>query len=154
MTDIEIILTSSLQDRKEFYPTYSTPYSAAMDLKACIDDFIYLYPNQVTIIDTGIKLNIKSNTTCALILPRSGLGAKHGIILANNVGLIDPDYQGPIKVALWNRNKEAPPFKIQRKDRIAQILFTPIERPNLQIVQEFSNKTVRGEGGFNHTGVK
>ncbi|MEM7400675.1 MAG: dUTP diphosphatase [Pseudomonadota bacterium] len=130
-------------------PTYATQGSAGMDLRACIDANIIIAPGETVLIPTGISIYIQDPTLAATILPRSGLGHKHGIVLGNLVGLIDSDYQGPLMVSLWNRaDKE---FGINIGDRIAQLVIVPIVQTEFEIVNEFT-ATDRGEGGFGHTG--
>jgi dUTP pyrophosphatase len=130
-------------------PTYATTGSAGMDLRACLDEAISITPGETILIPTGISIYIQDPGLAATILPRSGLGHKHGIVLGNLVGLIDSDYQGPLMVSLWNRGNE--PFDIQVGDRIAQLVIVPIVQTEFQIVDEFT-ATDRGEGGFGHTG--
>ncbi len=131
-------------------PTYATPGSAGMDLRACIDTPIHIIPGETTLIPTGIAIYIQTPGMAATILPRSGLGHKHGIVLGNLVGLIDADYQGPLMVSLWNRGNES--FKVNIGDRIAQLVIVPIVRTEFEIVEEFTT-TDRGSGGFGHTGI-
>jgi dUTP pyrophosphatase len=130
-------------------PTYATTGSAGMDLRACLDEAISISPGETILIPTGISIYIQDPGLAATILPRSGLGHKHGIVLGNLVGLIDSDYQGPLMVSLWNRGNE--PFDIQVGDRIAQLVIVPIVQTEFEIVDEFT-ATDRGEGGFGHTG--
>lgn len=131
--------------------SFATDGSAGLDLRAMLKGSCYqLAPGEVKLIDTGIFLNIADDNLAAVILPRSGLGHKEGIILGNSVGLIDSDYQGEIKVSLWNRSKKT--FEIKKFDRIAQMVFIPVVKPIFNIVDEFSIKTQRGSGGFGSTG--
>lgn len=132
-------------------PTYGTNGSAGMDLRACIGSPINLLPGSVTLVTTGLALNMKDRAMCAMILPRSGLGHKHGIVLGNLVGLIDSDYQGEIMVSLWNRGDQE--YTINHGDRVAQLVFVPIAVANLVEVHEFS-RTERGSGGFGSTGTR
>jgi dUTP pyrophosphatase len=132
-------------------PSYATEGSAAVDLCACIPDTIGLGPGCVEMIPAGFALDMKSPDIAAMILPRSGLGAKQGVVLANLVGLVDSDYQGEVKVALWNRSNQV--RLIEPMDRIAQLVFVPVVRPVLNQVKDFEVKTQRGEGGFGSTGV-
>jgi dUTP pyrophosphatase len=120
-----------------------------MDLRACLESTITISPGETTLIPTGLSIYIQDPGLAATILPRSGLGHKHGIVLGNLVGLIDSDYQGPLMVSLWNRGNE--PFDIQVGDRIAQLVIVPIVQTEFVIVDEFT-ATDRGEGGFGHTG--
>ena len=131
-------------------PTYSTSGSAGMDLRACIDDEIQIAPGETVLIPTGISIYIQDPRLAATILPRSGLGHKHGIVLGNLVGLIDSDYQGPLMVSLWNRGSKT--FSINIGDRIAQLVLLPIVQTEFEIVDEFT-ATDRGTGGFGHTGT-
>ncbi len=132
-------------------PDYATAGSAGMDLRAMIDAQITLAPGDTTLIPTGIAIHIGDPELCAVILPRSGLGHKHGFVLGNLVGLIDADYQGPLMVSGWNRGNAA--FTIAPGDRIAQLVFLPVARVALRVVPEFTD-SARGIGGFGHTGVR
>ena len=132
-------------------PNYETKGSAAMDLRACVDEPITLLPQASILVPTGLSIHIENSNYCAKILPRSGLGHKHGIILGNSTGLIDSDYQGPLMVSCLNRKDQ--PYTIHPGDRIAQLIFIAISRPALEVVSEF-NETDRGEGGFGSTGNK
>lgn len=131
-------------------PQYATEGSAGLDLRACVEKSLEIKPNHVELISTGISLYIADKQLAAIIIPRSGLGHKHGIILGNSVGLIDSDYQGPIMVSCWNRSIE--PFIIKPGERIAQLVIVPIVHAKFDIVTDFDNKTKRGEGGFGHSG--
>lgn len=131
-------------------PSYSTDAAAGLDLRACIDQPLTLLPNQVQLISTGIAIYMGDAHMAAMIMPRSGLGHKNGIVLGNLIGLIDADYQGELKISCWNRSTES--FVIQPGDRIAQLVFVPVIRTQFEIVKEFA-ETERGEGGFGHTGV-
>lgn len=131
-------------------PDFASLGAAGMDLRAAIDDDQILYPNQPELIGTGIAIHIADQTVCAMIIPRSGLGHKHGLVLGNGTGLIDSDYQGELKVSLLNRGSE--PYVVSPGDRIAQIVFLPIVRPIFQVVDDF-HASVRGAGGFGSTGV-
>ncbi|XWY19516.1 dUTP diphosphatase [Bisgaard Taxon 45] len=130
-------------------PTYATEGSAGLDLRALIDAPITVDAGQTILIPTGLSLYIADPTLAAVILPRSGLGHKHGIVLGNLVGLIDSDYQGPLMVSLWNRSTE--PFKVEIGDRIAQLVFVPVVQAEFNVVNDFV-QTDRGEGGFGHSG--
>ncbi len=130
-------------------PEYATAGSAGLDLRACLDETTELKPGETLLIPTGLAIHISDNHLAAVILPRSGLGHKHGIVLGNLVGLIDSDYQGQIFVSCWNRG--AAPFMINIGERIAQMVFVPIEQVNLEQVDTF-NESTRGDGGFVHTG--
>ncbi len=130
-------------------PTYATNGSAGLDLRAAIDAPLRLAPGDVNLVSTGLSMFIADPGYAALILPRSGLGHRHGIVLGNLVGLIDSDYQGPLMVSLWNRGSE--PFEIQPMDRIAQLVIVPVQQAQFEWVESFE-KTDRGEGGFGSTG--
>jgi dUTP pyrophosphatase len=130
-------------------PAYATPGSAGLDLRACLDSELQLAPGQTVLIPTGLSIFIADANLCATILPRSGLGHKHGIVLGNLVGLIDSDYQGPLMVSMWNRGNDN--FTVQPGDRIAQLVFMPVVQAEFNIVDSFE-QTARGEGGFGHSG--
>ena len=130
-------------------PSYATNGSAGLDLRACVDNKIEVSPGETILVPTGISIYIDDSSLAAVILPRSGLGHKHGIVLGNLVGLIDSDYQGPLMVSLWNRGTEV--FHFEAGDRIAQLVFVPIVQAGFEIVDEFVSSQ-RGEGGFGHTG--
>ena len=131
-------------------PTYATTGSAGMDLRACIEKPIQIAAGETVLIPTGISIYIQDPGLAATILPRSGLGHKHGIVLGNLVGLIDSDYQGPLMVSLWNRSTKT--FKVDIGDRIAQLVIVPIVQTEFVIVKEFTTSD-RGGGGFGHTGT-
>jgi dUTP pyrophosphatase len=130
-------------------PSYATPGSAGLDLRACLDEAITLEPGQTTLIPTGLAIHIGDPGLAALILPRSGLGHKHGIVLGNLVGLIDSDYQGQLMVSCWNRGQTS--FVIQPMERIAQLVLVPVVQATFRRVDEFDASS-RGEGGFGSTG--
>jgi dUTP pyrophosphatase len=130
-------------------PSYTTDGSAAMDLHACLNEPLDIQPGETRLIGTGIAIHIGDPQLCAMILPRSGLGHKHGIVLGNLVGLIDSDYQGQLFVSCWNRGHK--PFTIEIGERIAQIVFVPVVRASFDVVEDFE-ASVRGEGGFGHSG--
>ena len=134
-------------------PSYATPGSAGLDLRACLDAAVTLAPGQTTLIPTGLALHIQDPGLAALILPRSGLGHKHGIVLGNLVGLIDSDYQGQLMVSCWNRSQTA--FVIEPLERIAQLVLVPVVQAAFRVVDDFdtsSEASQRGEGGFGSTG--
>jgi dUTP pyrophosphatase len=136
---------------KEFaLPAYSTVGSAGLDLRACLHEPLHLEPGQTQLISTGLAIHINDPSYAAVILPRSGLGHKHGIVLGNLVGLIDSDYQGPVMVSCWNRS--ALEFTVQPGERIAQLMFVPVSQVQFDLVEAFE-ETNRGEGGFGHTGI-
>lgn len=130
-------------------PQYATSGAAGLDLRACLDEPIRLEPGESKLIPTGLAIHIEDPNLAAVLLPRSGLGHKHGIVLGNLVGLIDSDYQGQVFVSCWNRGTE--PFEIQVGDRIAQMVFVPIVQVEFERVDEFETSR-RGAGGFGHTG--
>jgi dUTP pyrophosphatase len=130
-------------------PAYATAGSAGMDLRACIDAPLALPPGRAELIPTGIAIHIADPGLAAVLLPRSGLGHKHGVVLGNLVGLIDSDYQGPLMVSCWNRSAE--PFTVQPGERIAQLIVVPIVQVELDVVSDFA-ASQRGSGGFGHTG--
>ncbi len=130
-------------------PHYATPGSAGMDLRACLEKSTQISPGETILIPTGIAIHLADPGLAATILPRSGLGHKHGIVLGNLVGLIDSDYQGQIFISCWNRGDTR--FTIEPGDRIAQLIIVPVVQASLNIVDEFP-LSVRGEGGFGHTG--
>lgn len=130
-------------------PTYATTGSAGLDLRALLDEPLVLQPGETKLIPTGLSIYIADPNLAAVILPRSGLGHKHGIVLGNLVGLIDSDYQGPLMVSMWNRGTE--PFTVEVGDRIAQLVFLPIVQAEFNLVESFE-QTQRGEGGFGHSG--
>ncbi|MEY2696508.1 MAG: hypothetical protein RL333_646 [Pseudomonadota bacterium] len=130
-------------------PEYATDGSAGLDLRACLETTLTLQPGETQLIPTGLAIHIGDPTLAAVLLPRSGLGHKHGIVLGNLVGLIDSDYQGQVFVSLWNRSQSA--FDIAVGDRIAQMVFVPVAQVHFEIVNEFT-ESQRGAGGFGHTG--
>ena len=132
-------------------PEYATAGSAALDLRAALDAPLSLAPGDAALVPSGLSIHVADPGLCALVLPRSGLGHKHGIVLGNGTGLIDADYQGPLLISIWNRGHGA--FTIEPGDRIAQLLLVPIVRADLQVVDTFEN-SARGGGGFGHTGLR
>ena len=147
MTTIDL----KVLDRRmaEHLPAYATTGSAGLDLRACLDAAVTLAPGQTTLIPTGLAIHIGDAGLAAMILPRSGLGHKHGVVLGNLVGLIDSDYQGQLMVSVWNRGKDV--FTIQPMDRIAQMVIVPVVQPAFRVVDDFDASS-RGEGGFGSTG--
>jgi dUTP pyrophosphatase len=131
-------------------PTAATPGSAGMDLRAVLDAPLTLEPGASALISTGIAIHIGDPGYCAMILPRSGLGHKHGIVLGNLVGLIDADYQGPLMISCWNRAQTV--YTIAPGERIAQLVLVPVARAGFRVVEEFATSQ-RGTGGFGHTGA-
>lgn len=140
------ILDSRMADQ---LPTYATPGSAGLDLRACLDATLTLEPNAWQLVPTGLSVFIKDPGYAALILPRSGLGHKHGIVLGNLVGLIDSDYQGQLMVSAWNRSTVA--FTLNPMERLAQLVIVPVVQAHFNVVTEFA-ATERGEGGYGSTG--
>ncbi len=131
-------------------PAYATPGSAGLDLRACLDAPLELAPNAWQLVPTGIAIHIADPGYAALILPRSGLGHKHGIVLGNLVGLIDSDYQGQLMVSAWNRSDVA--FTLQPMERLAQLVVVPVVQAQFNVVEAFAEASVRGEGGYGSTG--
>jgi dUTP pyrophosphatase len=132
-------------------PAYATDASAGLDLRAALDAPLDLAPGDAALIPSGLSIHLADPTLCAVVLPRSGLGHKHGIVLGNGTGLIDADYQGPLMISVWNRGREA--YAIQPGDRIAQLVVLPIVRATLRVVDTFE-ESGRGAGGFGHTGLR
>ena len=130
-------------------PTYATDGSAGMDMRACLDDPLTIHPGETHLIPTGIAIHINDSNLAAVLLPRSGLGHKHGIVLGNLTGLIDSDYQGQVFVSCWNRGRDT--FTVNPGERIAQMVFVPVVQAQFEIVDSFTTSD-RGEGGFGHTG--
>jgi len=131
-------------------PSYATPGSAGLDLRACLDAPLTLQPNAWELVPTGMAIHLADPGYAALILPRSGLGHKHGIVLGNLVGLIDSDYQGQLMVSAWNRS--AVPFTIEPMERIAQLVIVPVLQARFNLVDDFAAVTERGSGGYGSTG--
>jgi dUTP pyrophosphatase len=147
MRNIDVrVLDARLRD---LLPTYSTAGSAGLDLRACIDAPIMMQPGQTELIPSGIAIHLADPGLAALVLPRSGMGHKHGIVLGNLVGLIDSDYQGPILISLWNRGANV--FTLNPMERIAQLVVVPVVQVGFNIVDEFT-RSMRGAGGFGSTG--
>lgn len=130
-------------------PQYATPGSAGLDLRACLKESLVLNPGETQLIPTGMAIYIEDPSLAAVILPRSGLGHKHGIVLGNLVGLIDSDYQGELMVSCWNRGNQ--PFTIEIGERLAQLVLVPVVQAEFELVTEFA-ATERGAGGFGHSG--
>lgn len=147
MTTIDL----KVLDRRmaEQLPVYATTGSAGLDLRACLDQPITLAPGDTVLVPTGLAIHIGDAGLAAMILPRSGLGHKHGVVLGNLVGLIDSDYQGQLMVSVWNRGKDT--FTIQPMERIAQMVIVPVVQPQFRVVDDFDASS-RGEGGFGSTG--
>lgn len=141
------ILDARLRDNM---PAYATPGSAGLDLRACIAAPLTLAPGEWQLVPTGMAIYLKDPGYAAMILPRSGLGHKHGIVLGNLVGLIDSDYQGQLMVSAWNRSPTA--FTLQPMDRLAQLVIVPVVQPSFRLVEDFEAVSERGEGGYGSTG--
>lgn len=131
-------------------PRYATPGAAGLDLRACLEAPLTLEPGESRLVPSGIAIHVADPGYCAIVLPRSGLGARHGIVLGNLVGLIDSDYQGEVMVSLWNRGRAS--FTIQPMDRIAQLVVVPVAQVELNVVESFE-ASARGAGGFGSTGL-
>ena len=140
----------SKQIKNNYIPSYGTKGSGALDLHAYLEKNIIIYPNEVKLINTGISIYIENSNYAGLIIPRSGLGHKHGIVLGNLVGLIDSDYQGELKISCWNKSSKQ--YTIHPGDRIAQMLILEVKKVNFEIVENFE-KTDRSSNGFGHTGI-
>lgn len=132
-------------------PAYATAASAGLDLRAALDAPLALQPGDTALVPSGLAIHLADPALCAVVLPRSGLGHRHGIVLGNGTGLIDADYQGPLMISVWNRSRE--PYTIEPGDRIAQLVVLPIVRAALQVVDTF-DESERGSGGFGHTGTR
>ncbi|GAB4392064.1 MAG: dUTP diphosphatase [Gammaproteobacteria bacterium] len=151
MQNIQLKILDKRIGQKFPLPNYATAGSAGLDMRACIDEAIQLAPGSTILIPTGIAIHIANPQLAAVLLPRSGLGHKHGIVLGNLVGLIDSDYQGEIKISVWNRGSDH--FTIEPGERIAQMVFVPIVQVSFTEVAEFTDSE-RGSGGFGHTGMQ
>ena len=143
------ILDARLRDAM---PAYATPGSAGLDLRACLDAPLTLLPNAWQLVPTGMAIHLNDPAYAALILPRSGLGHKHGIVLGNLVGLIDSDYQGQLMVSAWTRSDVV--FTIEPMERIAQLVIVPVVQAQFNLVDEFAGASERGEGGYGSTGKR
>lgn len=150
-TPIELKILDSRIGTEFPLPAYATTGSAGMDLRAMIETSLTIAPNETILIPTGIAIHVADPALAAVILPRSGLGHKNGIVLGNLVGLIDSDYQGPLMVSCWNRSDKA--FTLEIGDRLAQLVFVPVIQAEFKLVETFDNSE-RGEGGFGHSGTK
>lgn len=149
MKNVQLKILDVRLGREIPLPQYATHGSAGLDLRACLEQPVTIQPGETILIPTGLAIHIAEQTLAGVLLPRSGLGHKHGIVLGNLVGLIDSDYQGQIYVSCWNRSKEQ--FTINIGERIAQMVFVPVVQAQFEIVDEFDESS-RGEGGFGHTG--
>ena len=148
--NIEVEMKVLDERMADFVPTYATAGSAGLDLRACLDEEVVLQPGETFLVPTGLAIYLADPAYAAVLLPRSGLGHKHGIVLGNLVGLIDSDYQGELKVSLWNRGSE--PFTVKPFERISQMVVVPIVQAHFKRVEEFVGSS-RGEGGFGSTGL-
>lgn len=149
-TQVELKILDSRVGNEFPLPEYATAGSAGLDLRACLDASLELAPGQTELIPTGIAIHMDDPNLAAVLLPRSGLGHKHGIVLGNLVGLIDSDYQGQVFVSCWNRGDTT--FKVEPGERIAQMVFVPVVQAAFAVVDEFT-PSARGAGGFGHTGT-
>ena len=149
--EIELKILDPRLGRDFPLPDYATAHAAGMDLRALCEGPLLLAPGEAQLVPTGLAIHIGDPGLCAVILPRSGLGHKQGLVLGNLVGLIDADYQGPLMVSLWNRGQNQQ--VVQPGDRIAQLVLMPVLRAGFRIVEEFE-ESARGTGGFGHTGVQ
>jgi len=150
LVNIETKIVNSLIGDTIPLASYATAGAAAIDLRACIKEEIGIQPGETVLVGSGIAVNIQDPNIVGLIVPRSGLGINQGIILANTIGVIDSDYQGEIKIGLFNRSQKK--YIVKPAERICQMLFMPVIRTTLKLVREFSNATYRGNGGLGHTG--
>lgn len=150
MIDVDLKILDPRIGEEIPLPAYATPGSAGLDLRAALVQPLVLRPGQSELVPTGFAIHLRDRRYCAVILPRSGLGHRHGIVLGNLVGLIDSDYQGPLMVSCWNRSDEA--FTIAPGDRIAQLVFLPVAHAAFRVVDAFE-PTERGEGGFGSSGI-
>lgn len=151
MRSIELKILDSRIGESIPLPYYATDGSAGLDMRACIDDPLTVSPGETVLIPSGLAIHIGDAGLAAVLLPRSGLGHKHGLVLGNLTGLIDSDYQGQIFVSIWNRGSKT--YEIEPGERIAQMVFIPVLQVEFSIVDEFDN-SVRGDGGFGHSGQK
>ena len=154
MIDVRIKLLDARM--RDALPAYATEGSAGLDLRACVDAPVSIAPGQTVLIPTGVAIHLADPGYAAMLLPRSGLGHKHGLVLGNLVGLIDSDYQGPLMVSCWNRNPPSPDgagtYVVQPMERIAQMVIVPVARAHFRIVDDFA-ASERGTGGFGSTGT-
>ncbi len=150
MAQVELKILDARLGREFPLPEYATAEAAGMDLRAMVDAALSIAPGAAVLVPSGLALHLGDAGLCAVVLPRSGLGHKHGLVLGNLTGLIDADYQGPLMISLWNRGATA--VTVQPGDRVAQLVFLPIARATWRIVDSFA-ASGRGEGGFGHTGT-
>jgi dUTP pyrophosphatase len=149
MKNVQLKILDARLGKEIPFPEYATEGSAGLDLRACLEESVCLQAGETVLIPTGLAIHIDDHSLAAVLLPRSGLGHKHGIVLGNLVGLIDSDYQGQVFVSCWNRGKEN--FTIEIGERIAQMVFVPVVQACFEIVTEF-NESSRADGGFGHSG--
>ncbi|MCZ6809602.1 MAG: dUTP diphosphatase [Proteobacteria bacterium] len=150
MRAIELKILDSRIGKSIALPHYATDGSAGLDMRACIDEPLTVGPGDAELVPTGLAIHIGDNRLAAVLLPRSGLGHKHGLVLGNLTGLIDSDYQGQIFISCWNRSTKA--YEIKPGERIAQMVFVPVEQVRFELVEEF-RESDRGDGGFGHSGT-
>lgn len=150
MRAIELKILDSRLGNSISLPNYATDGSAGLDMRACIDDPLTVNPGDTLLVPTGLAIHIGDSGLAAVLLPRSGLGHKHGLVLGNLTGLIDSDYQGQVFISCWNRGSKA--YEIKPGERIAQMVFVPVEQVRFVVVEEFENSD-RGDGGFGHSGT-
>ncbi len=151
MRSIELKILDSRVGDSIPVPHYATEGSAGLDMRACIDDAITVAPGETVLIPSGLAIHIGDSSLAAVLLPRSGLGHKHGLVLGNLTGLIDSDYQGQVFVSIWNRGSKS--YEIEPGERIAQMVFVPVEQVQFDVVKDFTSSD-RGEGGFGHSGKR
>ena len=149
MRSIELKILDSRVGESIPLPHYATDGSAGLDMRACIGEPLTVAPGETELVPTGLAIHISDSNLAAVLLPRSGLGHKHGLVLGNLTGLIDSDYQGQVFISCWNRSQRA--YEIQPGERIAQMVFVPVEQVHFEVVQEFEDSD-RGDGGFGHSG--
>jgi len=147
---IELKILDSRVGESVPLPHYATDGSAGLDMRACIDEGITVAPGETVLVPTGIAIHVADPGLAAVLLPRSGLGHKHGLVLGNLTGLIDSDYQGQVYISCWNRGSRS--YQVQPAERIAQMVFVPVEQVEFRVVQEF-DESDRGAGGFGHSGT-
>lgn len=147
---VKVLNPKITQDERFALPTRATDGSAGIDLRACIDEPLTIKAGATHLVGTGLAVYLSDPNYAGMILPRSGLGHKHGIVLGNLVGLIDADYQGELMVSVWNRSSQD--FVLNPAERMAQYIVVPVARPEFTVVQEFSDQSTRGAGGFGHSG--
>ena len=150
MRSIELKILDSRIGKSLPLPNYATEGSAGLDMRACIDEPLAVGPGDTELVPTGLAIHIADRGLAAVLLPRSGLGHKHGLVLGNLTGLIDSDYQGQVYISCWNRSRNA--YEIKPGERIAQMVFVPVEQVRFEVVEEFENSD-RGDGGFGHSGT-